>query len=128
MHEPDEITAGSHVNLKQQDGIADIVVIEFVEILGQENFPFPIFVTAADEKMSSASARYIVNMGPNGLFFGFSKGGSPTPTCSSRPAKISRATIAAALLFGSALPLPVQAGGVTGKATGWTQLAPTMPS
>ncbi len=45
------------------------------------------------------------------------------PTCSSQPSRISRAAIAVALLFASPLPLPVQAGGVTGQATEWTQLA-----
>lgn len=45
------------------------------------------------------------------------------PTCSSRPDRIPRGAIVAALMFGSTLPHPVQAGGVTGQATEWTQLA-----
>lgn len=45
------------------------------------------------------------------------------PTCSSQPNRIPHAAILAAFLFASAIPLPVQAGGVTGHATEWTQLA-----
>ncbi len=45
------------------------------------------------------------------------------PTCSSQPNKISHAAIGVALTLSFALPLAAQAGGVTGQATEWTQLA-----
>ncbi|MRH97951.1 P-type conjugative transfer protein TrbJ [Agrobacterium tumefaciens] len=45
------------------------------------------------------------------------------PTRSSQPNSISHPAIAAAVALLTALALPVQAGGVTGQATEWTQLA-----
>ncbi|BBD41515.1 conjugal transfer protein TrbJ (plasmid) [Aminobacter sp. Y103A] len=42
---------------------------------------------------------------------------------SSRPSKVARATVIAAAMLSAALPLPAYAGGVTGQATEWTQLA-----
>lgn len=42
---------------------------------------------------------------------------------SSRPSEVARATVIAAAMLSAALPLPAYAGGVTGQATEWTQLA-----
>ncbi|MBW9069957.1 P-type conjugative transfer protein TrbJ [Agrobacterium pusense] len=44
-------------------------------------------------------------------------------TSSSQSIRTLHATLGAALVLSSALPLPAQAGGVTGQATEWTQLA-----
>ncbi len=49
--------------------------------------------------------------------------GSPMPTRSSKPNRTLHTALAAVLMLSSALPLPAQAGGVTGQATEWTQLA-----
>ncbi|NTJ66326.1 P-type conjugative transfer protein TrbJ [Agrobacterium rhizogenes] len=45
------------------------------------------------------------------------------PKRSSQPNRIWHAALGVALTLSSALPLPAQAGGVTGQATEWTQLA-----
>ncbi len=45
------------------------------------------------------------------------------PIRSSQPSSTLRAVFGAAIMLSSALSLPVQAGGVTGQATEWTQLA-----
>ncbi|MGO6949675.1 P-type conjugative transfer protein TrbJ [Rhizobium johnstonii] len=45
------------------------------------------------------------------------------PTRSFQSTRTSRAAVGAALVLSSALPLTAQAGGVTGQATEWTQLA-----
>jgi P-type conjugative transfer protein TrbJ len=45
------------------------------------------------------------------------------PKHSSRPFKVARATFAAAAMLFATLPVPAYAGGVTGQATEWTQLA-----
>ncbi len=45
------------------------------------------------------------------------------PKHSSRPSKMACATIISAIILSTTLPVPAQAGGVTGQATEWTQLA-----
>ena len=45
------------------------------------------------------------------------------PKRSSRPSKVARATVIAAAMLSATLPVPANAGGVTGQATEWTQLA-----
>ncbi|SOC47237.1 P-type conjugative transfer protein TrbJ [Rhizobium subbaraonis] len=45
------------------------------------------------------------------------------PKHSSRPSKVACATFMAAIMLSTTLPVPAQAGGVTGQATEWTQLA-----
>ncbi len=45
------------------------------------------------------------------------------PKRSSQPSRTLRAALVAALILPAGLPLPAQAGGVTGQATEWTQLA-----
>lgn len=45
------------------------------------------------------------------------------PTRSSQSIRTLHAALGAALMLSSALPLPAEAGGVTGQATEWTQLA-----
>ena len=45
------------------------------------------------------------------------------PKHSSRPSKVARATVIAAAMLSATLPVPANAGGVTGQATEWTQLA-----
>ena len=45
------------------------------------------------------------------------------PKHSSRPSKVARATAIAAIILAATRPFPAQAGGVTGQATEWTQLA-----
>lgn len=45
------------------------------------------------------------------------------PIHSSRSYKAARAAVIAAIILSSALPAPAHAGGVTGQATEWTQLA-----
>lgn len=45
------------------------------------------------------------------------------PKHSSRPNKVARATTIAAVVLSATLPVPAYAGGVTGQATEWTQLA-----
>lgn len=45
------------------------------------------------------------------------------PTRSFRSSRTSRAAVGAALVLSTAISLPAQAGGVTGQATEWTQLA-----
>ncbi len=45
------------------------------------------------------------------------------PKHSSRPSKVARATLIAAAMLSTTLPVPANAGGVTGQATEWTQLA-----
>lgn len=45
------------------------------------------------------------------------------PISSSRPFEATRAPVAAAIMLSIVLPTPLQAGGVTGQATEWTQLA-----
>ncbi len=45
------------------------------------------------------------------------------PKHSSRPLETARTVFVAAIALSATLPLPVQAGGVTGQATEWTQLA-----
>lgn len=45
------------------------------------------------------------------------------PKHSSRPSKVACAAFMAAIILSTTLPVPAQAGGVTGQATEWTQLA-----
>ncbi|MBX5186276.1 conjugal transfer protein TrbJ, partial [Rhizobium sp. NZLR5] len=45
------------------------------------------------------------------------------PIRSSQPGRTLHAVLCAVLMLSSALSLPAQAGGVTGQATEWTQLA-----
>ena len=45
------------------------------------------------------------------------------PKHSSRPSKVAHATVIAAVILAATLPFPAHAGGVTGQATEWTQLA-----